>query len=310
VHGVFISPTGRISEAAIRPPQPWSIVAAVPLCVVLYLILRYGRVPRFLLLPLALLLAGAFAWSSTPVVFAAVIASMRWVPVIAVVASLAILWNALRLSPIGVQKPPHGADPVHRSRALFLLAALTAIMSLMQYPFAHPLYLWFVAPVAVLTLAGAAASKATAPLAGLAMFAVFYIALSVQQIGRVPTSEPLGIEGASLHVSPEDAEKYRRVVALLREHARGEYIWAGPDTPELYYLADRRNPTRHLFEFLAQRGDPEVDILDGIDHHGVNAVAINHDFYFSHLSDELEAELVRRFPASERVGNLEVRWRP
>lgn len=281
----------------------------MPLAAVIYVIVRYGRLPRSALIPIALVLVGAFALSSDAAVFATVVAAMRWTPVVASLAGAAALWNT-RFRQVGRPGERQHRSLRRRRRALYLLTALTAIVSLMQYPFAHPIYLWYVMPIAVLALAGVIGVRSTERPLALAAFALFFIAFNVQQILRMPSTARLAIERAPLHVTPADKAKYERAVALLHEHAEGEYIWAGPDTPELYYLAGRRNPTRHLFEFLAQQGEAEADILAGIERHGVRAISINTDRYFSSLSDETKAELRRRFPAVERVGNLEVRWRP
>jgi hypothetical protein len=311
LRGVFLAPVGRISGAAVRPPAPGSVVAAAPLALALYAVLRLERLPPALLALAAAGLGAALYWSDVPFVFAPVVASMRWVPVVATMGAVIILWEVRPTLDMAEGQGGRNADRPgqHRQSTLFLLAALTATVSLIQYPFAHPIYLWFVAPIAALTLVAMVGNKVRAKPALLGLFALFYIAFSIQQLQRLPTTVPLDIPRASLFVPYPDKVKFERVVALLQEHAGSDYIWAGPDTPEIYYLAGLRNPTRHLFEFLAQNSDRETEILTGIERHQVNAIALNHDHYFSDLSEGLEKEFVRRFPHSERIGNIEVRWR-
>ena len=61
----------------------------------------------------------------------------------------------------------------------------------------------------------------------------------------------LGLSRAGkLRVSPESAEEYERVVPLILQHSAGRGILAGPDCPEVYFLAGRPNPTRMLFDFF------------------------------------------------------------
>jgi hypothetical protein len=296
-NGVFFAPTGRLGQAAMRPPAPFTALSAVPLAILLYLAVRRGRVPRALLVPLALLLVAGILGTQRNDVFLLVIASMRWTPVLAVIAGVFMLWRSF---------PGRNDSP---DCELFLLVALTAVISLVQYPFAHPIYLWFVAAFAILAIAGVTGMRATSPPLALALVALFYIGFSLQHMEWHPEASRLAIERAPLRVPADEKERYERVVGLLREHGSGDYIWAGPDSPELYFLAGRQNPTRHLFEFLAQRGNAEADILDGIERQRVTAVALNRLHYFTDLSAAFEAELIRRFPYSETVDNFEVRWR-
>lgn len=294
-NGVVFAPTGRLSQAAIRPPAPVTALSAVPLAILLFLALRHGRVPRALLVPLALLLVAGILGAQRNDVFLLVVASMRWTPVLAVIAGVSMLWRSF---------PGTNAD-----RELFLLIALTAVISLMQYPFAHPLYLWYVAAFAILATAGAIGIRATSPPLAFGLVALFYMGFSLQHTEWHPEASTLAIERAPLRVPADEKERYERVVSLLREHGSGDYIWAGPDSPELYFLTGRQNPTRHVFEFLAQRGNAEAEILEGIERQRVTAVAWNRARYFTDLSDAFETELLRRFPSGETVENFEVRWR-
>ena len=115
---------------------------------------------------------------------------------------------------------------------------------------------------------------------------------------------------ARLRVNSEDARNYEKVIELVKSHAAGEYIYAGPDCPEVYFLSGKKNPTRDLFDFLNSDADHDAHILQVIGEHDVHVVVISHDRTFSKgLSEKSLTILARDFPKAEKAGRLEVRWR-
>jgi hypothetical protein len=111
------------------------------------------------------------------------------------------------------------------------------------------------------------------------------------------------------------ADKYERIVGLVRRHARGAYIYATPDCPEVYFLSGYRNPTGTLLDFLdrdflaiPQRTDR---ILGQLRDHQVSVVVLLDDPQFSGpVPAGLRAALDRQFPDSAQVDDFEVRWKP
>ncbi len=93
--------------------------------------------------------------------------------------------------------------------------------------------------------------------------------------GTRPNGNPqtviLDRDRAWIRVSPAQRAVYLETSALLRAHARGEYVFAGPDTPEIYALTGLRNPTRSLFDALdpsnSARGEHLLDTLGGTSRH-------------------------------------------
>ena len=65
-----------------------------------------------------------------------------------------------------------------------------------------------------------------------------------------------------IFIPASEAATYRRVTSLLRAHARGGATIAGPDAPEIYFLADLRNPTPMIYDFLTRTSMRDHDILD------------------------------------------------
>ena len=117
--------------------------------------------------------------------------------------------------------------------------------------------------------------------------------------------------GGALRVDPKLAGEYADLIPLIQQHAAGEYIYAGPDAPEVYFLAGNRNPTRTLFDFLDQDTvHRSQNILDAIARNQVNVIAVREQPYFSQpLSPGLIQALAVQFPNAQTVGEFQVRWR-
>ncbi len=116
----------------------------------------------------------------------------------------------------------------------------------------------------------------------------------------------LALARASLRVSQEDAEMYRRVAILVAQHSQGDTIYAFPDCPEIYYLASKRNPTPANFDLFY----PLTTIRRIWAERNVRLVVINHRprLLGPPASSLLDAAR-GTFDHAERVGLFEVRWR-
>ena len=114
-----------------------------------------------------------------------------------------------------------------------------------------------------------------------------------------------------LHVSPVDRDLYETVVPMVEALARGPYIYATPDSPELYFLTGKRNPTRTLFEFLDPHPETRTArVLAELDRDSVNVVVVNRSPLFSApVSSDLVAGLQARYPMARTVGRFLVVWR-
>jgi hypothetical protein len=103
---------------------------------------------------------------------------------------------------------------------------------------------------------------------------------------------------------------YSNLIPILRSRARGGYTWASRDCPEIYFLSGLRNPTRTLFDFFDDTTNYTARTLRVLDDKGVTAIVMNHAPGFSaQFSDDLIAQLERRYPYSTNVGQFHVRWR-
>ncbi len=114
-----------------------------------------------------------------------------------------------------------------------------------------------------------------------------------------------------LRVTAASAREYEELNSLIHLHARGEYILAKPDSPEVYFLSGFPDPTGIFFDFYEDPSERTQHALAVIDSHNVNLVVLNHRPPFSGpLADELKTALEREFPNRADAGDFEVRWRP
>jgi hypothetical protein len=283
------------------------------------------------------LLAGvaALVLSGVSRVYLVLFEGLWWLPpFVAVAAAAALVWRT-RVGGAGADAEMRRL-PVGWANGVYLALAAYGLASLVEIPFAAPIYFFFAAPLLVLlalALAGRGGSPATGPdagsrrsarsacLAGLVCFLVAFTALRlapgfVRHLGFQPArhdqTEVLRIpRGGGLRVDAAARDEMEVVVAMVGALAGGPYVFATPDAPEIYVLTGRRNPTRTLFEFL----DPEPETrvrrtLEALDRAGVQVAVINRRPFFSGpVSPELVAGLEARYPLAREVGRFLVVWR-
>jgi hypothetical protein len=107
-----------------------------------------------------------------------------------------------------------------------------------------------------------------------------------------------------------DAETYAQTVQLLKSHTTSGVTYAGPDAPDLYFLAELQNPTPTMFDY--QSPDPlfHQHLLERLGSLGVNAVALRRrPVHSPPLRPEVLAQFEAKYPFSQMVGRFTVRWR-
>jgi 4-amino-4-deoxy-L-arabinose transferase-like glycosyltransferase len=311
--GVFVLPMKRFGVAEWAVPPLTTMLASVPLVMLALLASTLRkRAAQWLGIVVALGLAVLFVMTgrSDPA-YRAVWYSVRMLLPGLVVAG--VLLCARKRSAVP-------DDRLLRDRTMVLLC-VTALCMLVQFPYAVPIYFCYVAPlVALVALALCSHLRIhsivvpSAVVLFLTAFAVvrvndstlYTMGVSYQPYG--PTL-PLALERGGLEVPAADAVVYRRVVALVRMHAKGGYLWASPDCPEVYFLTGLKNPTRTLFDFFDQPPGRTGRVLDALDQRGVSVIVLNARASFSPtLPDDLVAELEARYPFGTNVGQFQVRW--
>ena len=314
MRGVFILPQRRLTEASLTPPSLATLGLAVPY-VALFLIGRRGvRREPLVAMGLALGLAVALLDGNSPLAFGATWVAARSMTLVAAFVGACLL---LDRSP----EPADLPETARRREATFLLVTMAAFLGLVQFPYASPTYFCYVAPVIVLALTALVSAWPQSPRRLHFVVAVYFVVfaavfvnqsygwnLGVRFIPYHPTAR-LEIDRGGLIVPDEDKATYEKLVHLLREHAEGGTIYAGPDCPEIYFLAGFPNPTRAIFEFISLEGEDENWMAGLLATTPIRAAVINTAPLFSHpLDPRVVARLEHRFPSAVRVGRFVVRF--
>jgi hypothetical protein len=192
-----------------------------------------------------------------------------------------------------------------------------------QFPFAHPLYFCYAAPLLMLTATALFASATHPPRFILGVLIGFYLLFAVLRVtpGFInkmgleyapdAETERLTIARAGgLRVEWKEAQLYEKLIPLVQSHAAGKFIFAAPDCPEVYFLSGLKSPTRHFFDTAEDTNGHFERTLKAIERLNVNVIAINKNPQFSGpLSPGLQGALERGFPNTAEVGTFQVRWR-
>jgi hypothetical protein len=313
LHGLFVLPLRRITQATQLFPSGWTLFYGVPLV----LLLAFGsRIPasrvRFVTAVFAVLLLPLVVFGNVPSVYEAVCHAVRTIIPVAVVAGSVRLLNGAEL-------------PLSRRRELFVVISTAAFVSLLQYPFPAYIYFCYVLPLGVLALVYVVASMPLAPkplVAALACVFVLFGALWIAPsspafVGKSPMHErdvPLELPRAGIEVQ-EPFAFYRELIEEVQKHApEGEPIYAAPDSPEVYFLANRRNPTRTMYDVFdkdADRPERTARILQTLREQHVSTVVLRDSPPFSRpIRKSFYEALHQEYPRQQQVGIFLVMWKP
>ncbi len=316
ITGLFVFHLKRLSFARKYPPHPIIFIPSIVLAFMLTEAEPRGGFRRFVpglkIVFAALFLASCFFFRRTYLL--ALDAAWGAVPVLTV-ATVALLWRLFR----------ENESRATADQQIFLLLSVTALCSLIQFPFSIPIYFCYVAPLTVLAVAAVLSNFPQALRANICTAAVFFGLFAVfafrpgfltHQSDRYSPDEqmvPLALPRAGgLRITESDAALYGELIPFVQQHASGQPILAGPDCPEVYFLAGLRNPTRAFFDSFQDFAAYQAELKNAIDRPDFIKVAvINREpefsldqFYF------IESLVISRFPESKQIGTFTVYWRP
>lgn len=339
VQGVLVLPQKRLAFAAGAPPILFTFVAALPLLYLLFAATaswsprRYWVTTAVLGVVAAAILVGSRAWWPF---YTSVWFSVRALPPLLAVIGAVLLGRVRTTTETAAAT---GATPavaagaetaagITRDQIAMLFLSSMATFTLVQFPFAKPVYFCYVAPTVVLAAAALVALRRTPKAAarpaaleavvigGYAAFAVLlmhpgYVYDLGFRYSPVPMHARLAGDRGGLRVSAADSAETAQVTALIAAHARpGEYIYAGPDAPQVYYLAHVRNPTPTLFDFFDDPATHDRRVLEAIDARHARVVVVNRAPGFSGpISAPLAEGLMARFPRGVRTEHFAIGWR-
>jgi hypothetical protein len=196
-----------------------------------------------------------------------------------------------------------------------LLLSLAAVCTLVQYPFAAPIYLCYALPLTLLAAVAVVATARKQPgTYALAATAGFYLLFGAVMLvpdhiyeltHKVGPMEELHLERAG-GLRIEYAANFTDLIHLLQQHSPNGLMYAGNDCPELYFLSGLKNVTRD------DGGASAEEVLEALQSDDLKLVVINEAPFFpsAKMGPEVRAEIARKFPESQLVGIFHVFWRP
>lgn len=314
--GVFVLTFRRLSYSQ-SPPPITTMLPTFCMAGILLLGIWLRGIARWILCGATAILFLYFfvASRNNPVLFQIAWRSAYWIiPVVVLVGTVLLCRDLTR------EVRP---DVRLRNQQLFLVLAVVSVCTLVQFPFCMPIFFCYVSPLAILAAVAIirgvpAVSKALLGVmaAGFLLFPVFrftptFIYLMGSSYQPDPETQPLDLpEAGNLKVEPASVPIYHRLISLIKQHAGVGEIYAAPDSPQVYFLAGYKNPTRELFDFFDEKYPDLPGTIELMDTHSIRVVVLNTLPDFSPaLPPDIHDALVRRFPQTEKVGPFEVRWR-
>jgi hypothetical protein len=300
VRGVFVTPAARIGRLEFLPPPAVSVLAAVPILAALGLIGR--RWPMRVAVSAAALAIVAVSGVLQPWADPALRTPLHIASRLARDAEHGLIPLLVAAGAIALARRRTVID----APAVALIVAVMATGTLVQFPYDLDQYFLFVAPLVVLT------ALALAPTRGAAIVAAASLVFAIARLQLTAwPGEPLDIPRGGPLVSSETNQMYHELIGLVQAHARGDYIYAGPDSPQVYFLTGYQNPTGTLYEMFDDTTGQTARVLHAIDAHGVTTIVLNvrSDNVSGPLDPVLRAALIARFPLSASTGHYMVRWR-
>lgn len=311
--GVFVSPTRRLVFASLAPASWVVVVPAIGLAGLLTATVTAPREAAGIAIGgWGALILGLWALAGPSYLYRlAWCAFAESIPLLVIIGGLVLVQHKAR----------RAGDTVAWGQSFLVLAA-TGLCSLIQYPFDAPIYFCYTAPLMLLAFVAVwrQAGLRRQPVLGLltvsyTIFAVAWLnstplrAFGLQLAAKEPL-EVLSVPAGGLHVPQTDAREYVALVRTVQAHARGRYVYAGPDAPEVYFLSSLRNPTRTIFDFLEPGSEDAEPLLSKLSSRGVSVVVINHEPKFSpRLQASVLARLADLYPDSTNVGKFTIRWK-
>ena len=195
-----------------------------------------------------------------------------------------------------------------------LLVSLAATCSLVQYPYAAPIYLCYMVPLTLLAIVAIVSTgKKRRGTYALASVTVLYLVFGVvslvplhiyqvaSMVGPMHTMESPRAGGLKI----EEAVFFDDLARFLREHSPNGLMFAGNDCPELYFLSGLKSVTRD------DTGASPEEILKVIQAEDLNLVVINDAPFFpgAAMRPDVKAEVMKRFPHATRFGVFNVFWK-
>ena len=242
-----------------------------------------------------------------------------------------VVWNAIwALAPfvvvVGVallirRSTLNRLESMPRQR-LFITLAVTAACGLLQFPFRN-IYFCYIAPLVLLSATAVVSLMEKPPrlaVGGMMCFCFLYAVFELTPgfiyhlaYEYAPDAQTVRLSlprAGGLRVTAESAREYEELDRLIRQHARGEYIFAKPDSPEVYFLSGFHDPSGIFYDSYEDASGRTERALAAIELHNVNLVVLHHNRFIAPIAEDLKTALEHEFPYRADAGDFEVRWKP
>lgn len=211
----------------------------------------------------------------------------------------------------------------HPSRLQYLLGIGAAWCSLVQYPYSSATYLCYCAPIIILALAAFTTKANLKTKQAWLLILIFYTGFGLLIVNRgdirslgttghtAPAYKALELTRAGIEVESYYENMYEDTIREIhRITNNNELIYAGPESPEIYFLAERKNPTRFIFEFMRPDKSSFEHIKTILAQEKIRLVAINTTTeFFNTFDDKSIYELASIYPYSKKIGRFILFWK-
>ena len=253
LQGVIMLPTARLAGATFSPPSPNWLLLTIPLGLLVYYdrqILKTAKLP--VVITIAVIGTILITLGGIPLVYRIAFRSGHLLLPAIVTAGSAIL----------IKSRSDFISKAIRNR-LFILLMFAAALSLLQYPYSSGIYFCYTSPFSILAVAAIVTRTkkydrqlwgSVAAIAGI--FAVVWINFSNprtvgvfhQQASEMVT---LDLPRGGIKIPAVGYDEIKPTIDYLRQHSQpDEFILAGPDCPQFYFLANRKNPTPQFYDLF------------------------------------------------------------
>jgi hypothetical protein len=202
-----------------------------------------------------------------------------------------------------------------RRQRIYLLVCASAMLGLVQFPFPGMIYFCYFAPIVVLAIGSIVAADSRAPRWLHAGVLAFYLLFGMFRLNKAyivrfmdySADAVLNLERGGLRIPSREAREYETLVREIRGRAENRRLYAGPDSPEVYFLAARPNPTRFFFDF---QEPSSRDLLGLLEQKKIDLVALNRAPNFSPPMSEIQSRRLRSaYPHWQAIGRFVLLWR-
>jgi hypothetical protein len=210
---------------------------------------------------------------------------------------------------------------LNRQRLLLVLSTM-ACVSIIQFPDSFGIYFFYI--TSLMALAGVAVFQSfarrlhrigTAIMAAYAIFGLLWVSraepgMAGESFLPRSCSTLLLPERAGLMVGQDDFLLYEKLVRKIQEHSAGsDYIYAGPDCPQVYFLSSKKNPTRFFYDFFSPEKARDEIILKTIRGRNIKVVVLNTSPGFSRpITKEFYDAIAHHFEHHEDVNQFRIFW--